>query len=125
MDPTAQDWALFGVLPQGLRMLLDKGKITPEIIGIMLLPLHPVVCLSEPPHIVDRVPECGERQLPVPPCRFPYPLLRSLQAFPVLCPGPGLQGPIPFGQSASLHLLRGSWSPSPLVRRLLRYYRIV
>ena len=51
---------------------------------------------------------------------LPYPLQRTLQVFPALCPGPGLPDRIPLGQSPSFHSLRRPWLTTTLVRALPR-----
>ena len=52
----------------------------------------------------------------------PYPRLRLLQPFPVLCPAVGLLVRIPLGQVPFLQRLRQQCRSTPFVRRLLRYY---
>ena len=81
------------------------------------------VCRSEAIQVVHVVQKRREPQLLVPSCRLPYPLQRTGRAVPARCPGRVLLAQVSFGQTASLHPLRGR-SPG-VVRRLHRYYRSV
>src|SRR5919108_2342840 len=54
---------------------------------------------------------------------YSYPFQRTRRVFPARCPGRVLLSRVPFGQSLSLHPLRGRLPG--VVRRLLRYCRTV
>ena len=73
--------------------------------------------------VVDVVQERGEPHLPVPSCCLPYPLQRTGRAVPARCPGRVLLSQVSFGQTPSLHPLRGRLPG--VVRRLRRYYGAV
>ena len=73
--------------------------------------------------VVDMVQERREPRLLLPSCRLTYPLQRTERAVPARCPGRVLLARISFGQTASLHPLRGRWPG--VVRRLHWYYRPV
>ena len=69
--------------------------------------------------VVDVVQERREPHLPIPSCRLTYPLQRTERAVPARCPGRVLLSQVSFGQTPSLHPLRGRW---PGVVRGLRGY---
>src|SRR5713101_7535746 len=70
--------------------------------------------------VVDVVQERRESQLLILSCCLTYPLQRTERVRPARCPGRVLLWQVPFGQTASLHLLRHRLPG--FVRRLLRYY---
>src|SRR6267143_707897 len=73
--------------------------------------------------VVDVVQERREPQLLILSCCLTYPLQRTRRVFPARCPGHVLLWQVPFGQTLSLHPLRGRLPG--LVRGLLRYCRSV
>src|SRR5271167_1746827 len=72
---------------------------------------------------VDVVQERCELQLLILACCLTYPLQRTRRVTPARSPGRVLLGRVPFGQTPSLHPLRGRFSG--VVRGLRRYYRSV
>src|SRR4029078_12011397 len=66
------------------------------------LPLEAVEGFPECVHVRDVVEECGEPLRPVPLCRLPYPLPRTVHALPALRPERDLRDRVPLG-----------WAPSP------------
>src|SRR3989475_1351292 len=70
--------------------------------------------------VVDVVQKRREPQLLILSCCLTYPLQRTRRVRPARCPGRVLLWQVPFGQTASLHLLRRRLPG--FVRRLLRYY---
>ena len=95
--------------------------------------IQPVIRLAEAVDIVDMVPERRSRLRVVPPRCLSYPVERTLQGTPALCPDPGLLSRLPLGQLPSLHGLRrfGLFSTPHrrsslhLVRSLHRYYGVL
>src|SRR6516164_5568923 len=73
--------------------------------------------------VIDMVQERREPQLLITLCCLTYPPQRTGRVVPARCPGRVLPRQVPFGQTASLPLLRRR-SPG-VVRRLLRYFRSV
>src|SRR6266571_2591695 len=70
-------------------------------------PLEAEVGRSERFEIVDVVEKRREPHLLIPSCCLTYPLQRTARAFPARCPGRVLLSQVPFGQTLSLHPLRG------------------
>src|SRR5207249_10494630 len=70
--------------------------------------------------VVDVVQKRREPQLLILSCCLTYPLQRTGRVGPTRCPGRVLLWQVPFGQTASLQLLRHRLPG--FVRRHLRYY---
>src|SRR5271165_6385118 len=86
-------------------------------------PLQSEVGHAQRFQVVDVVQKRREPQLLILSCCLTYPLQRTQRVFPARCPGRVLLWQVPFGQTASLHPLRGRLPG--FVQRLLRYYRSV
>src|SRR5262249_48866573 len=100
------------------EVLLEGLSVVPP-----RLPIHsrsgvPLQRVVRPPQVLDVVDVVQQRREPhllIPLCCFAYPLQRTQRAVPALCPGRVLLARVPFGQTPSLHPLRGQ--SLSLVRR--------
>src|SRR5881628_3166340 len=116
---TVARWTILSssvVTPSGLRrpsvleVLLQRLAVVPPRLPVHArsrFPLEVEVGRPERFKVIDVVQERRELELPVPSCCLTYPLQRTGRAFPARCPGRVLLSRVPFGQTPSLHPLRG------------------
>ena len=120
-------------VPQICLQVLSIGRPGLSINARSRIAVQPVIRLAESVDIVDMVPERSQRLRVVPPRCLSYPVERTLQGAPALCPDPGLLSRLPLGQLPSLHGLRcfGLFSTPHrrsslhIVQSLHRYYGTV